>query len=513
MLGVLGVAGTPAFASSHREAPLISQDPVADNTDVYAFKDPNDATKVDIIANYIGLEDPAGGPNFVRFGDDVLYEIHINNTGDATDQITYQFRFQTTVRNPGTFLYNDGPITSTDPAKAANGGLNVFQTYTVRKIDKTGAHIVASNVPVAPANVGRRSTGDPSTTSGLNDQAHYDATVGLPSVRPTADGGSVFAGPRHDPFFVDLGSVFDLLGLRPLNTAHAIKLPTGPGVDEPLAQKNVHEIALQLPISAVTKSGNVPTTVDDPASVIGVYASSSRQRVKILSTVGGAPRNAGQWIQVSRLGLPLVNEVLIPLSDKDRWNSRTPAHDLDPDGFANFVLNPLPAAYIHALYGLNVPPNPRTSDILPILQGAGAGLSKAHYLPPADLLRVNLATPVSASPSRLGILTGDAQGFPNGRRLNDDVVDIELRLLAGGTPFTPTTNVAPNNALTDGVDGPAAPPINQFPYEATPLSGYNQATPSAGTGCAAGTGSNAPAGTTVPCNPDGTAGGANPVNQ
>ena len=482
MVGMLGVAGSPAFASSHREAPLISQDPVADNTDVYAFRDSVDPTKVDIIANYIGLEDPAGGPNFVRFGDDVLYEVHINNTGDATDQITYQFRFQTTTRDPSTFLYNDGPITSTNPADAAKGGLNVFQTYTVRKIDKTGSNIVASNVPVAPANVGRRSNGT---------QANYDSTVGLPSAKPLPGGGTVFAGPRQDPFFVDLGSVFDLLGLRPLNQAHAIKLPTAPGVNQPLAQKNVHEIALQLPISAVSKNGNVPTTVDDTASVIGVYASASRQRVKILSTVGGAPRNAGQWIQVSRLGIPLVNEVLIPLGDKDRWNARTPAHDLDADGFAKNILNPLPAAYIHALYGLNVPPNPRTSDILPIVQGAGAGLSAKNYLPPADLLRVNLATPVTppanpnanpatTGPSRLGILAGDAQGFPNGRRLNDDVVDIELRLLAGGTPFTPATNVSPNKDLTDGVDGPSAQPIAQFPFEAPPISGYDQTPPTAG---------------------------------
>ena len=160
-----------------------------------------------------------------------------------------------------------------------------------------------------------------------------------------------------------------------------------------------------------------------------------------------------------------------------------------------------------------MPPNPRTSDILPILQGAGAGLSKGNYLPPADLIRVNLASPVTASPNRLGVIGGDGQGFPNGRRLNDDVVDIELRLLAGGTPFTPATNVFPNNALTDGVDGPASQPMGVFPYEATPISGYNQATPSAGTGCAAGTGSNAPAGSTVPCSPDGTAGGTNPVNQ
>lgn len=457
MLGVLGVAGSPALASSHREAPLISQDPVADNTDVYMFKDPVDQTKVDIVANYIGLEDPAGGPNFARFGDDVLYEIHINNTGNATDQITYQFRFQTTVKNPNTFLYNTGPVGSlNDP------NLNVVQTYSVRKIDSTGSHIVASNAIVAPANVGRRST------------PNYDANLGLPAVAGTSDGGQVFTGIRKDPFFVDLGSVFDLLGLRPLNQAHKIPLPTAPGIDA-LEQKNVHEIALRLPIASVTKNHNIPTTVDDPASVIGVYASSSRQRVRVLSTVGGAPRNAGQWIQVSRLGLPLVNEVLIPLGQKDRFNSRTPAHDTDPDGFAQYILNPEPARLIPVLYpGVKTPPPPRTMDILPILQGAGAGLSAKNYLPPADLLRVNLAVPVNPNPNRLGILANDNQGFPDGRRLTDDVVDIELRLIAGGTPFTPQYNMSPNNALTDGVDASSLPPIGQFPYEATPIGGYDQ---------------------------------------
>ena len=469
MLGVVGVAGSPALASSHREAPLISQDPVADNTDVYMFRDQNDASKVNIVANYIGLEDPAAGPNFVRFGDDVLYEVHINNSGLPADSITYQFRFTTTVANPNTFLYNTGPV-----ASFADANLNVRQTYSVRKIVGNGRpQTVATNVPVAPANVGRRST------------PNYDANLGLPQVTGTSDGGRVFAGPRKDAFFVDLGSVFDLLGLRPLNQAHLIKLPTAPGIDS-LQQKNVHEIALQLPISSVTRNHNVPTTVDDPASVVGVWASSSRQRVRVLSTVGGAPRNAGQWVQVSRLGLPLINEVLIPLGQKDRFNSRTPYHDTDPDGFASYILNPEPAKLIPILYpGVTTPTGPRTADILPVIQGAGAGLSAKNYLPPADMLRLNLATPVTGpaaspptmanpGPSRLGILAGDAQGFPNGRRLNDDVVDIELRLLAGGTPFTPTFNKSPNNALTDGVDGPSVQPINQFPYEAPPIGGYDQ---------------------------------------
>ena len=485
--GLLATAGT-ARASSHREAPLISQDATADNTDVYAFRDAADPTKLNIVANFIGLEDPAGGPNFTRFGDDVLYEIHINNTGDATDQITYQFRFRTTVSNPNTFLYNTGPVTSLDDVD-----LNVRQTYSVRKIvggnegdkdeddkdkdkgdkgkdDKNKAKVqrakkrdrsdvvVASDLPVAPANIGPRST------------PNYENDLGKPAVKDLPNGEKVFAGPRKDAFFVDLGSVFDLLGLRPLNAAHVIPLPPAGGVNT-LGGKNVHEIALQIPISSVTRNGDVPTTVDDRASVVGVYASTSRQKVRVLGDGDGTVSNEGRWVQVSRLGLPLVNEVLIPLGKKDAWNAGSPSND---GQFTQFILNPEPAGLMTALYGLNVPANPRTSDILPILQGAGAGLSPANYLPPADLLRVNLAVPVNASANRLGILAGDSQGFPNGRRLNDDVVDILLRVLAGGTPFTPANNVFPNNALTDGVDTSEIQPVSYFPYQAPPIAGYSQ---------------------------------------
>ena len=470
LLGGLLTATGPAQASSHREAPLISQDATADNTDVYAFRDPTDPTKLNIIANFIGLEDPAGGPNFTRFGDDVLYEIHINNTGDATDQITYQFRFSTTVSNPNTFLYNTGPV-----ASLGDPNLNVRQTYSVRKLinQPTNGHgngngkgkgrpgnsdEIASGLPVAPANVGPRS------------MPNYETTLGIPAVTPVFNGEKVFAGARKDAFFVDLGSVFDLLGLRPLNNAHVIPLPVAAGVNAPLGGKNVHVIALQVPISSVTLNGDDPTVIDDRASVVGVYASASRQQVRMFGD--GEIRNNGHWVQVSRLGLPLVNEVLIPLGKKDLWNASSPQNDVA--AFGQFILNPEPAALMHGLYGLNVPANPRTSDILPILQGAGAGLTPHNYLPPADLLRVNVAVPVNPAPNRLGVLAADGQGFPNGRRLNDDVVDILLRVLAGGTPFTPATNVFPNNALTDGVDASEIQPVSYFPYEAPPIAGYSQ---------------------------------------
>jgi hypothetical protein len=458
------LAAAPAEASSHREAPLIAQDPGADNTDVYAFRDPVDTSKVDLVANFIPGELPQAGPNFYGFSDDVLYEIHIDNDGDVKTDITYQFRFRTIVGNGNTFLYNTGQVTSLNDAD-----LNVKQVYSVKKVTSAGSTMIATDVPVPPANIGPRST------------PNYEANLGTPGIASLTGGGKVFAGPREDPFFVDLGSVFDLLGLRPLNTAHLIPRPASAGVDG-LAGLNVHTIALQLPITEVSKNHDVPTTVDSKDSFIGIYSSASRQRVKVLSTVGGAPRNSGRWVQVSRLGIPLVNEVLIPLGQKDHWNA------VDPEDDAQFfpnILDPEPAKLIPVLYpgvttpagGFNADNTAKRTDIVAILTGQGAGLSAANALPPADLLRVNLAVAPTPSPNRLAILAGDAGGFPNGRRLQDDVVDIELRLLAGGTPFTPTFNVAPNNALTDGVDADDVPLLPAFPYIGTPFDGYSEQAP------------------------------------
>ncbi len=451
-----------AVASSHREAPLISQDPVADNTDVYAFRDVADRTKVDLVANYIGLEDPAGGPNFAKFGDDVVYEIHIDNNGDARDDITYQFRFRTIIGNGNTFLYNTGPI---DPNSYANQ--NVKQVYSVRRIKNGLSSVVATNVPTPPVNVGVRST------------PNYPAYVAK-SVKALPGGGKVFAGLRDDPFFVDLGSIFDLLGLRPLNQAHVIKEPIAPGRDD-LSNKNVHSIVLQLPISEVSQKGDMPTVVDSKASFIGVYASSSRQRVKVLSARGGSPRELGQYVQVSRLGIPLVNEVLIPLAKKDLFNATQPKDDAQ---FFPYILDPEPAKLIPGLYpgvttpagGFKADGTPRRTDIVAVLTGQGAGLSAKNMLPPHDLLRLNLAVaPVQGTPAnRLGILAADPGGFPNGRRLTDDVVDIELRLLAGGTPLNPPFNHTPNNALTDGVDQSRVQPLNTFPFVGTPVGGYSE---------------------------------------
>jgi hypothetical protein len=474
LLGVVGTTVGPAGASSHREAPLISQDATADNTDLYAFRDPVDPTMLNIIANYVGLEIPQGGPNWQKFGDDVLYQIHINNTDKVEDNIVYSFRFKTIVDNPDTFLYNTNRITQPNAAPQ-----NVRQVYTVEKRVGNKSTVVATDLPTPPVNIGPRSTPD------------YEAALAQPTVSSLPGGGKVFAGQRADVFFADLGSVFDLLGLRPLNSAHAITPPTtSDGVDG-LAGLNVHTIALQVPITEVSRNGDIPTVVDSKDSFVGIYASASRFSTRVLSGNSGnanakgnirPPMQNGKWVQVSRLGIPLVNEVLIPLGKKDLWNASSPANDAQ--FFAN-ILDPEPAKLIPALYpGVTTPKggtNPdgsfRRSDIVAVLTGQAAGLSAANALPPADLLRVNLAVAPNGPGDRLAVLAGDTGGFPNGRRLTDDVVDIELRLLAGGTPFTPTFNVFPNNALTDGVDTPQTEILPYFPYISTPLDGYSHQVP------------------------------------
>ncbi|MGH9164172.1 MAG: DUF4331 domain-containing protein [Acidimicrobiales bacterium] len=469
-IGLAAVASQPAVGSSHREAPLISQDPVADNTDLYLFRDPNDASMVNIVANFIGLEQPAAGPNFNRFGDDVLYEVHLDNDGDVASDITFQFRFRTTVRNPNTFLYNTQQLTSPGDADR-----NVVQTYSVRRLNEDGSSsMLATDVLTSPENVGPRSVpGD------------YEATLGQPAITSLAGGGRVFAGPRKDPFYVDLGSLFDLLGIRPapFNTLHAIDQPAEPARDG-LADKNVHTIALQLPITAVSRTGAVPTVADSKDSVIGAYASSSRQSVRILQGNGSAPRNAGRWVQVSRLAIPLVNEVLIPLGLKDRWNATDPVDDAQ---FFPNILDPEPTRLIGALYdeayvdkATKVPPGGQANrpDLIKLLTGQLIGLSAPNALPPADLLRLNLAvaadtTDQNAMAGRLGALTGDTKGFPNGRRLRDDVVDIELRVLSGlllGAPY----DDGANPLLTDGVDASDRPLLNVFPYAGTPINGFDQ---------------------------------------
>jgi Domain of unknown function (DUF4331) len=454
---------TGALASSHAEAPLISQDPRADNTDLYAFVSPDDTNTVTMIANYIPLESPASGPNFPSFDDSVLYEIKVDNNGDGRADLSYQFRFTTTTRNPNTFLYNTGPISSlSDP------NWNRPQSYTVSLVKfkpngNAGKPVLLGSGMTPPDNIGPRST------------PNYDA-LAASAITTLPNGIKVFAGQRKDPFFVDLGSIFDLAGLRPFNPFHLIPLSAAPGVDS-LAKDNVHSIEIQVPISQL---------VEIPKTNIGIYASASRPRRTIIND-DGTKSGGGPFVQVSRLGNPLINEVLIPLGQKDYWNREDPQDDSQ---FENRYTTSEVAALENLLYGSALAPvatTGRTDLSLLFLTGV-PGL---NYTGPtdADLLRLNTAikpgvngacpggTASSAAPDRLAVLDADLCGFPNGRRLGDDVVDIDLRGIGQGygsflNGAFGLPNLSPNNQLGDGVDSSATPVTNTFPYVAAPLQGY-----------------------------------------
>jgi Domain of unknown function (DUF4331) len=444
--------------SSHREAPEISKDPVADSTDVYAFVSPDKPGSVTLIANYIPLEAPAGGPNFYEFGDDVLYEIHIDNNGDGQADISYQFRFNTTVRNPDTFLYNTGPIESLGSAN-----WNRVQTYSVSGPSGT----LGSGLACPPCNVGPLSTPD---YAGLAAAAVHDLGGGI----------SVFAGQRAEAFFVDLGAIFDLANLRPFANLHATfglpGIPKGPGVNA-TNNVNVHSIAIQVPISAVTRSGH-PT--------IGVWTTASRQRVTLWDADQGENVNSGPFRQVSRLGNPLINEVIIGMGDKDRWNSLPPAGDKQ---FAHYVTQPGLAALLPVLYP-GVFPNlaalvksgkPRADLEAILMTGIPPGIIKGFTnftgAVVADMLRLNTSIPAAKSPNMFGLLGGDPAGFPNGRRVADNVVAIELRAIAGVTYPLIDPKFKPDAAaglLTDGLTAAnvSASPLGQFPYLGVPYDGF-----------------------------------------
>ncbi|MGH3622628.1 MAG: DUF4331 domain-containing protein [Sciscionella sp.] len=455
--------------SSHREAPEILKDPVADSTDVYAFVSPDKPDTVTLIANYVPLQGPAGGPNFYEFGEDVLYEIHVDTNGDGRADVTYQFEFTIKLSNDNTFLYNTGPIQSLD-----SKNWNRRQFYTVTKKDSHGSTTLASNLACPPCNIGPLSTPD------------Y-ASLATAAVHDLGAGRRVFAGQRAEGFYVDLGSIFDLGNLRPLQNLHeqyGLGAFTKPAEGVNATQSlNVHSIALQVPIRELTAASKPA----DPHAVIGVYTSASRQRVKLWDVDLGLNIFSGPYRQVSRLANPLFNEVLVPMSKKDRWNAAAPAQDKD---FAQYVANPELATLLPALYpgafphldALNKSGKPRADLLAVLLTGIPTGLIPGFQnntgTTQADLLRLNTAIPPSEKPSIYGLLGKDAAGFPNGRRVADDVVAIELRAIAGATyalvdkTFTPD---APASQVDDGVT-PAdlgIPFLDHFPYLGIPHSGYS----------------------------------------
>ncbi len=460
---------TTANGSSHREAPLISRDPSVDVTDVYAFVSPDDTSTVTLIANWIPFEEPAGGPNFYHFDEADLarYWLKIDNNGDAVCDIGFLFTFHSDVQNPNTFLYNVGPI-----AHLGDANYNYRMTYDVTRYDgspcDSGATTtLASNKIMPPDNVGKRSE---KPYGNLRIEGTYDLT----------GGGKVFVGQRDDPFFVDIGSIFDLLGLRPFNQAHLLKLKTQTGKDN-VAGYNIHTTALQLPKSALVNS-NCDGTASDTDCVIGVWSTAERAATTTRSF--GATSGSGGWVQVARLGNPLVNEAVIPLALKDAFNGLDPSADFGlytsgtPAGdlLKESVLNPELGRLIPVLYpGVTVPAAPRNDIQQVFLQGLpGLNEMTAGYTP-AEYLRLNTGIAPTAGVcqgKRMGVLEGDVAGWPNGRRLEDDVTDAALRAVAGGYVLTPDFNHAPNNKLADGVSHNDRECLSAFPYMADPWSGY-----------------------------------------
>jgi len=452
--------------SSHREAPAISKDPVADNTDTYAFVSPDRAGTVTIITNYIPVESPAGGPNFYEFGDDVLYEINVDNDGDALAEVTFQFRFTTTLRNDDTFLYNTGPITALD-----SPSWNRRQAYSVTAVTPQGSRVLASGLACPPCNIGPRSTPD------------Y-ASLASAAVHDIGGGVRVFAGQRAEGFFVDLGSIFDLGALRPVQELHLIPLPAAPGVNS-TKQANVHAIAIQVPISMLTRDGSSPSDALDARAVLGIWGAASRRKVSVRDSVGD-DLETGPWVQVSRLGNPLFNEVITPMAEKDLWNAVPPSQDAQ---FLKYVQHPELARLLPVLYP-NVFPNlagltAARADLAAILMtgipsGIVPGFQNFTGSTPADMLRLNVAIPATApgSANVLGLVGGDAAGFPNGRRLIDDVVTIEVRAIAGLTyplvnpSYTPDAAIP---AVTDGltIANSGVSYLDHFPYLGVPHDGFD----------------------------------------
>jgi len=394
-------------ASSHREAPLIAEDPSADLTDLYAFRSPDKPNTVTILANVIPGEDPAAGPNWYTFSPNARYSLSVDTNGDTRADVTYRFQFRT----------KTGPYFLGDTA----------QPYTVTRSAGGKSRVVARGT-TPPNNIGPRST------------PNY-RSLAAKGVVGIAGGGNAFAGQRDDPFFGDVGAIFDLVAIRK-GTGNM-----GGGKDF-FAGYAVHTFGVQVPIAGLNAKNGL----------IGVWSSVDRRRI---TTRGAATRNSGAWVQVNRLANPLVNEVVIPTGLKDQWNALPPSQE---GRFQKYYTTPILAAVINKLYKLGAPETGR-DDLVAVLL---TGVPKLNYTGPklADLLRLNLTIPVTAKPDRMGVLAGDNQGWPNGRRLNDDVIDIAEQAVGG---FLKGTKLP----LGDGVNGDDRNLLGSFPYAADPQSGFD----------------------------------------
>jgi len=475
---VLGGAFAPAQASSHREAPFLTNAPKVDGTDFYMFRSyaPGRENYVTMIANFIPFQDPQGGPNFYQFDQNALYEIHVDNNGDAKEDITFQFRFKntskrTTLKIGGKDvvipLINSSTISGINPAS-----LNVRETYTVHMVKgnrRTGTrtHLGAEfDKPVD--NIGDKTFGGAGGYETYANLHMYDISMGACGT------GRVFVGQRKEPFYIAVGKTFDLFNLNPLG-------PEVSGNKNDLENKNVSSIAVEVPIACLT-NGTEP--------VIGAYATASMRQGRLLnpspaSGINNAVKEGGAWSQVSRLGMPLVNEVIIGMDDKDRFNTSKPVNDAQ---FIDYVTNPVLPAVIESLFpSAKAPTNfPRTDLVNAFLKGI-KGVNQPANVVASEMMRLNtsIMPTMLAAQNPLGVAAGDNAGFPNGRRPGDDVVDLSLRVAMGAlcvltgasdalqVGCKPSDAPAGGLALTDGVRKTAADFKPVFPYLNTPLPGNN----------------------------------------
>ena len=478
---VLGGAFAPAQASSHREAPFLTNAPKVDGTDFYMFRSyaPGREGYVTMIANFIPFQDPQGGPNFYQFDQNALYEIHVDNNGDAKEDLTFQFRFKNTSKHTALTvggkpvlipLINSSTIAGVNPAS-----LNVRETYTIDLVKgnrRTGTRTRlaatggATEFDKPVDNIGDKAFGGASGYETYANLHIYDLAMGACGT------GRVFVGQRKEPFYIAVGKIFDLFNLNPLG-------PEVSGNKNDLEGKNVSAIAVEMPIACLT-NGSEP--------VIGAYATASMRQGRLLnpapgSGINNAVKEGGPWSQVSRVGMPLVNEVIIGLDDKDRFNASKPVDDAQ---FINYVTNPVLPAVVESLFpSAKAPTNfPRTDLVTVFLKGI-AGVNQPANVVASEMLRLNtgIAPTALAAQNPLGVAAGDNAGFPNGRRPGDDIVDLSLRVAMGalcaltGPGDTLKVGCKPSDApagalaLTDGVRKTAADFKPAFPYLNTPLPG------------------------------------------
>jgi hypothetical protein len=451
--GSLAVSGV--LGSSHREAPRILTDPTADNTDVYAFTAKDAPGSLTVVANWIPLEEPAGGPYFGKLDPRARYYVKIDNTGDGREDVAYRWQFKQKFRNPDSFLYAAPQVTSVD-----DPDINFVQTYDLYRetYDKKGelkhSKLVANDLPVAPDNVGPKTI------------PNYEA-VSNGAIAPVRGGGKTFVGPIDDPFFVDLGAVFDGINIDQPGRPNIGLGNQGGGKDD-VSSYNTHGFVLQVPEAQVTRDGKAASGAGGSNAVVGVWATTERKRISVRRH-RGKRRVGHQWAQVSRLGNPLINEVVIPIGQKDKFNRTSPADDLQ--NFGKYALAPEPARLLNALFGLGVKETNRTDIVQALLTGV-PGLTQIGKNPaPADTLKLNLGVAPAATENRFGVLAGDTAGFPNGRRLADDATDIELRVIAGA--LLPADQGGKQIPLGDGVDRNDKPFRATFPYVALATDGLS----------------------------------------